>query len=52
MADRQRLPQELVAASRKSAAVSGKKNGGALPRRRYDQIEESVNVLRLAFGFA
>jgi len=41
-----RLTQELarhrVAASRQSAANSGEDNCGALPRRRYGQIQEQV----------
>ena len=45
-----RLTQELarhrVAASRQSAANSGEDNCGALPRRRYGQMEELINVLR------
>src|SRR6266699_1314568 len=43
-----RLTQELarVAASRKSAADSGENDGGALPRRRYAQMEELIRVLR------
>src|SRR5207245_1728903 len=43
-----RLTQELarVAASRKSATDSGENDGGALPRRRYAQMEELIHVLR------
>jgi hypothetical protein len=41
-----RLTQELVAASRQSAADSGKDKGGALPSRRYGKIEELIRLLR------
>jgi serine/threonine protein kinase/WD40 repeat protein len=41
-----RLTQELVAASRQSAADSGGENGGALPRRRYGQIQELIHLLK------
>src|SRR5438094_10019986 len=45
-----RLTQELarrrVAASRQSAADSGEHDGGALPRRRYGQIQELIRLLR------
>jgi len=41
-----RLTQELVAASRQSAADSGEEDGGALPSRRYGQVEELIRLLR------
>src|ERR1043166_71213 len=41
-----KLTQELVTASRQSAADSGKDKGGALPSRRYGKIEELIRILR------
>jgi eukaryotic-like serine/threonine-protein kinase len=41
-----RLTEELVAAPRQSAADSTDENGGALPRRRYGQIQELIHSLR------
>src|SRR5262245_30616779 len=41
-----RLTQELVAAARKSAADLAAENSGALPRRRYGQVEELIRLLR------
>ena len=41
-----RLTQELVAASRQSAADSGEEDGGALPSRHYGQVEELIRLLR------
>src|SRR5439155_17337888 len=42
----QELARHRVAASRQSAANSGEDNCGALPRRRYGQMEELINFLR------
>src|SRR5438094_1103446 len=41
-----RLTQELVAASRKSAADFSEENSGALTRRRYDRAKELISLLR------
>jgi serine/threonine protein kinase len=41
-----RLTKEVVAAPRQSAADSGTGDGGALPRRRYGEIQELITALR------
>jgi len=40
------LTQELVAASRKSAADFAAENSGALTRRRYERAKELISFLR------
>src|SRR6266705_2917484 len=42
----QELARQRVAASRQSAADSGEHDGGALPRRRYGQIQELIHLIR------
>src|SRR5438094_7439124 len=42
----QELARQRVAASRQSAADSGEHDGGALPRRRYGQIQELIHLVR------
>ncbi len=41
-----RLTEELAAALRQSAVNSRDENGGALPRRRYGQIQERIQLVR------
>jgi WD40 repeat protein len=41
-----RLTQEIVAATRKSAADQSQENGGALTRRRYSQIPKLIDLVR------
>ena len=41
-----KLSQTLVAASRQNAAGPSREDGGALPRRRYAQVQETITLLQ------